>query len=144
MIAKRGYKVRVLVQPVPTTTTPTNSVKSAAPTPTETTISTQISVTRFTAKSILVTVYKLATGQFAKVPCLTTRLQNKGYNPPPLEDIHSAPIRQSTPWPNAESASENLFETRKDWPIPPALVPAPAPLSKQKNYPKLQQSPMPW
>ena len=60
------------------------------------------------------TVYKLAMGQFGKVPHPTTRPQNEGYNPPPLEDIPNAPPRQSTPWPNSGSASENLFETRKD------------------------------
>ena len=65
-------------------------------------------------------VYKLATEQFAKVPYLTARPQNEGHpsthnsNPPPLADIPSVPVRQGTPWPNAGSASENLFETRKD------------------------------
>ena len=68
-----------------------------------------------------------------EVPCLTTRPQNKGHpstqnpNPPPLEVILSVPIRQGSPWPNTGSASENLFETRKDWPIPPTLVPTPVP-----------------
>ena len=90
MIAKRGYKVRVLAQPVPTTTTPTTPVNSTAPTPTVATASTQMPVTRSTATSILVTVYKLATGQFAEVPCPTNKPQNEGSNPPPLEDILSA------------------------------------------------------
>ena len=89
-------------------------------------------------------VYKLAMGQYAEVPHPTTRSLNDNTNPPPLEDIPSAPVRQSTPWSNAGSASENLFETRKDWPIPPTPVPTPAPIIKQKNNPKLQQSPVPW
>ena len=38
-------------------------------------------------------------------------------NTPPLED---APVHASTPWPKAGRMSDNLFELRKDWPIPPA------------------------
>ena len=37
-------------------------------------------------------------------------------NPPPLED---APVCAGTPWPEAGRMSGNLFEIRKDWPIPP-------------------------
>ena len=37
--------------------------------------------------------------------------------PPPLED---ATVHASTPWPKAGRMSGNLFELRKDWPIPPA------------------------
>ena len=76
-------------------------------------------------------------GQFAEVPCQTTRPQNEGSNPPPLEDIPNAPPRQSTPWTNSESTSENMFETKKDWPIPPAPAATPTPPSKQKIHPKL-------
>ena len=36
-------------------------------------------------------------------------------NPQPLED---APVCESTPWPKAGRMSGNLFELRKDWPIP--------------------------
>ena len=67
----------------------------------------------------------MATAQFVEVPYLTARSQNKGHpstqssNPPPLEGIPNAPIRQGTPWPNTGSASENVLETRKDRPIPP-------------------------
>ena len=43
-------------------------------------------------------------------------------NPPPLEDI---PTRAGTPWPGAGSTSENLFESRKDWPIPPTPTSTP-------------------
>ena len=55
MIAKRGYKVRALAKPVPTTTTPT------APTPTVATASTQTLLVRSDAAYIPVRVYKLAT-----------------------------------------------------------------------------------
>ena len=62
------------------------------------------------------------------------RPQNGGHpsvqNPPPLEDIPMAPVRQGTSWPNAESTSENLLETQKDWPVPPAPVPTSAPTMK--------------
>ena len=36
--------------------------------------------------------------------------------PPTLED---ALVHKSTPWPNAGKISENLFEERKDWLLPP-------------------------
>ena len=36
--------------------------------------------------------------------------------PPPLED---APVCKSTLWPNAGKISENLFDERKDWLLPP-------------------------
>ena len=57
---QKGYKVKVLAQPVPTTTTPT------APNPTVATASTEMPVVRSTAMSIPVMVYKLATGQLLK------------------------------------------------------------------------------
>ena len=78
-----------------------------------------------------------------EVPYPTTRPKNEGHpltqnsNPPPLEYIPSAPARQGTPWPNAGSASENLFETRKDWPIPPTPVPTPAPTIKTEAPPQV-------
>ena len=37
--------------------------------------------------------------------------------PPPLENV---PVCVGTPWPKAGKMSGNLFEVRKDWPIPPA------------------------
>ena len=107
MITKRRYKVKVLIQATPSTPT------STTPAPTVATVSTQTPIARSTAESIPVMVYKLATGQFTEVPCLTTRPQNEGSNPPPLEDMPSAPPRQSTPWSNSGSTSENLFETRR-------------------------------
>ena len=95
------------------------------------------------AVSILAMVYKLATGKFAEVPCPTARPQNEGHpsiqgsNPPPLEDIPNAPVRQGTPWPSTGSASENLIETRKDWPIPPVPTPTPAPTVKTEAPPQI-------
>ena len=75
-------------------------------------------------------------GKFAEVPYPTARPQKEGHpsiqssNPPPLEDISNAPVRQSTPWPSTGSLSENLFDTRKDWPFPPTPTPTPAPTVK--------------
>ena len=43
--------------------------------------------------------------------------QTSENNPPPLED---APIHVGTPWPEAGKLFGNLFELRKDWPVPPA------------------------
>ena len=83
-------------------------------------------------------VYKLATGKFAEVPYPTARPQNEGHHsiqitdPLPLEDIPNATVRQSTPWPSTGSASENLFDTRKDWTIPLTLVPTPTCTVKTK------------
>ena len=128
MISKRRYKVKALTQPTPFTPT------STAPTPMIATISTQTPIVRSTAQSIPMTIHKLATGQFAEVPHPTTRSISD--NPPPLEDIPSAPLRQGTPWPNAGSASENLFETRKDRSISPTLVPAPIPTIKIQEQPQ--------
>ena len=41
-------------------------------------------------------------------------------NPPPLKNI---PTHTGTPWPKAGKMSENLFDLRKDWPIPPPPPP---------------------
>ena len=78
-------------------------------------------------------------GQFAKVPCPTTRSVNG--NPTPLEDIPSVPVRQGTPWPNVGLASENLFKTKKDWPIFPTLVSTPTPTIKIEETPKIAKIP---
>ena len=66
---------------------------------------------------------------------------NPKLNPPPLEDIPSAPVRQDTPWPNAGSASENLFETRKDWSIPLTPSPTPTPTVKTETPPQIAPIP---
>ena len=133
MIAKRRYKVRVLTQPTPSTAT------SIAPTPMVASVSTQTTKVKSTADSILVTIHKLAMEQFAEVPHPTTRSISDNSSPP--EDVPSASVRQGTPWPNAGLASENLFKTRKDWPVPPTPVSTPAPNIKTNC--KLQQSPTP-
>ena len=94
---------------------------------------------RSTAESILVTIHKLPMGQFAEVPCPTNRSIND--NPPPLKDIPSTLVREGTHWPNAGLASGNLFETRKDWPIPPTPVPTLAPTIKTEEQPKITAIP---
>ena len=124
---KRRYKVRVLAQTIPTTPIPTAAVKLIPTVPIHTvaTTSTQTPMVKSTAVSIPVMVFNLATRKFAEVPYPTGRPQNEGNpsihksNPPPLEDIPSAPVRQDTSWPSTEPASENLFKIRKDWQIPP-------------------------
>ena len=128
MIAQQRYKVRVLTQP----STPTSTTSA----PTVAMVSTQTPVTSSTAvMSVPITVYNLATGKFKQTPCPPTITQNS--NNPPLEDIPSAPIRQGTPWPNAGSVKENLFETRKDWPIPPT----PTATIKTEEQPKIAAIP---
>ena len=104
------------------------------------TVSIQTPMMRSTAESILVMVYKLATGQFIEAPHPTTRSLDD--NPPQLKDILSAPVRQGRPWPSAGSASENLFETRKDWPIPLTPVPTPVPTIKTEEQPKIAAIPL--
>ena len=42
-----------------------------------------------------------------------------GNRPTPLED---APIHAGTPWPDAEKMLGNIFETRKDWLLPPNYI----------------------
>ena len=141
MLAKRRYKVRVIAQPIPTIPTPTTPINSTAPSPTVATTSTQMPVVRSTAEYIPVMVYQLATGKFPEVPYPTARPQNKGHpsvqipNPPPLEDIPNAPVRQGTTWPSTGSASKNLFETRKDWPTPSTPTPTPASSVKTEALP---------
>ena len=127
VLTKRRYKVRIIAQPIPTTPTPAAPVNSTqtAPTPTVATASTQMLMVKSTAASIPMMMYNLAKGKFDEVPYSTGRPHNEGNpsvhnsNPPPLEDIPSAPVRQDTPWPSIESASKNLFKIRKYWPIPP-------------------------
>ena len=113
MLTKRRYKVRVIAQPTPTTPTPN------APIPTVATTSTQMSVVRSATASILVMVYKLATGQLSEVPYPTGRPQNER-NP---SVCNPAPHHLKTyPRPQLEKASlgltqgqpQNLFEARKD------------------------------
>ena len=129
--AKRWYKVRVIVQPIPTTPMPATPVNSAQTVPTSTvaTTSTQMPMTKSTATSITVMVYNLAKGRFDEVTYSTGRPQHEqnhsiqNSNPPQLEAIPNTSVREATHWPRTASAPKNLFEARKDWPIPP--MPAP-------------------
>ena len=97
MFAKRRYKVMVIAQPIRTTPT------STAPAPMVATVSIQIPATRSAAKSIPVTVYNLVKGKFSEVPFPTGRHQENplvcNANPPPLEDIPKAPVREASPAP---------------------------------------------
>ena len=74
-------------------------------------------------------------GQFAEIPHPTPRSLNDDTNPPPRDDVPSVPVRQGTPWSNTGSTSENLFKTRKDWPIPLTPFPMPAPIIKTEGQP---------
>ena len=113
---------------MPTTTAPTTA-----------TTSTQTQSTEFTAQAIPGTVHKLVTGQFPEIPCPTVR--SLVQIPPPLEDIPKTPVRQGTPWPNAGSTSENLFETRKDWLAPPTAAPTFVPTMKTETPPQVAAVP---
>ena len=131
---KRRYKVRGIAQPIPTTpmpTTPVNLTPNIS-TATVATTSTQTPVVKSTATSIPVMMYNLAKGKFDGVPYPTERPQAEeipsvnNSNLPLLEAIpntHTLQVREDTPWPNTESVSTNLFETRADWPIPPSPEP---------------------
>ena len=68
-------------------------------------------------KTIPITMMNLEKGKFQENPPQGGSSANN--NPPPLEDI---PDRAGTPWPETEPLSEHLFESRRDWPIPPVLV----------------------
>ena len=140
--AKRRYKMRVIAQPIPTSPTPTVPVNltPTVPTPTVATTSTQMPVVKSTAMSIPVTVYNQAKGKFDGVPYPSERPQDEknpsihNSNPAPLEAIPNAltfQVRESTPWPNTESASTKLFEARADWPIPPTPAPTKTELPPQ-------------
>ena len=56
--------------------------------------------------------------QFSNAPTNIKPQVQEGIDnrPPPLED---APVCKSTAWPDAGKISENLFEERKDWLLPP-------------------------
>ena len=58
------------------------------------------------------TVSKAPTDLENQTPSQEGTPENK---PPPLEDV---PIHAGIPWPKAGKMSGNLFEIRKDWPIP--------------------------
>ena len=83
--------MRVLSQPIPTTTTPTAPLNSTAPTPTVATTSTQMLLVKSTAMSIPAMVYNLATGKFSKVPHPTARPQNEGC--PSIQSSNHLPVQ---------------------------------------------------
>ena len=107
--------------------------------PMTTTTPNQTQTTGFTMTAIPVTVHKLATGQFAEAPYPTVR--SSVQNPPPLENIPKDSVRQGTPSPNAGSTSENLFETRKDWSIPPTPASTSVPPVKTEAPPQVAAIP---
>ena len=74
-------------------------------------------------------------------PTPNNQTSNEGSNPPPLEDISNAPHRQNTPWPKSGSTSENLYETRKDWPIPPTPAATPTLTIKTEEPPQIAAMP---
>ena len=137
---KRRFKVRVIVQSMPTNPTlPMNPTSPADPTPTVLTTmvtSSQMPVAKpatTTTKSslILVTVYNLAQGKFKEIPYPTRRSQEEegssapsGNNPPEEQQFKAAVTttvpqnRKDTTWPNTMPASMNLFIARASWSIP--------------------------
>ena len=121
--AKR-YKVRVIVQPSPTTPTTSAPVNpTATPAAPTSNASTLMSIVKLAATSIPVMVYNLAQGKFKGIPYPAERSQKNpapSCNPPQLEATPSAPtfqVREDTPWPNTMPASMNLYKARADWPI---------------------------
>ena len=71
--SERGYKVRVITQPLPTTPTSTllmDPIPPAVPIPTvaTSTATTQMSVVKAAATSIPVTVYNVVQGKFEGIP----------------------------------------------------------------------------
>ena len=76
-----------------------------------------------------VTLMNLAKGKFQETPPKGSSPANN--NSPPLEDILA---RAGTQWSETEPLSENLFESRKDWPIPP--VPTSTPTIKFEAQPQ--------
>ena len=126
---KKGYKVRLITQPMPNTQTTTIPVTSTAHTPTVATASTQTPMVKSTAMSIPAMVYNLASGKFSEVPHPTGRLQNErnpsahDTNPPPLKDIPNSPFRLGTHWPNEGSALRTSLKQGKIGQFPLHLHP---------------------
>ena len=126
--------MRVIAQPIPTTSTPTAPVNltPTVPIPTVATTTAQMSIVKSAATFIPVMVYNTANGKFEGVPYPTERPQAEdnpstdNFKPPQLEAIPNASVfqvRENTPWPKPIPASMNLFKARAGWPIPP--MPAP-------------------
>ena len=72
-------------------------------------------------------VYKLAMGQFAEIPHPTPRTLNDNSNPPPLEDIPSAPTRQDTPAPMKDQPQRICSKQGRTGQFPQTPVPTPTP-----------------
>ena len=83
---------------------------------------------------IPITMMNMAKGKSQEIP--PQGGSSAGNNLMSLEDI---PTRSGTPWPGAGLFSENLFESRKDWPIPPG--PTSTPTIKVEAQP--QETPIP-
>ena len=127
--------VRVLTQPT------ISSPPSTVPTPMVASVSMQTPIVRSIVECILVMVYKLAIGQFAEVPHLTTRSLNDNTNLLPLEDIPSAPVRQGTLGPMQDQPQRIYSRPGRTCWFPLLQSPhLPSP-SKQKNNPKLTPIP---
>ena len=162
-LVKRGFKVRVIVQPLPV-----NPALSADPAPTvvtTTVTSTQTSVTKpatATAKSNLipVTVYSLGQGTFKEISHPARKSQEEEGPSTPSSNNHpkvqqpeatttatALHTSEDTPWPNTMPTSTNLFVERASWPIHPIMMkyqhPPFSKLKRQKTgpHPSNQLSP---
>ena len=81
---KGRYKVRVIAQPLPTISTMTAPMNPIpGPTVATSTASTQMSMVKSAASTILVTVCNLAQGNFEGIPCPTGRTQVEEHPTPP-------------------------------------------------------------
>ena len=124
---KRRHKVRVIALPIPTTpmaTVPVNSTQLYLPPSSHclhpnacgkvhSHAHTSNGIKFGNRENLLKFLIPQEDPRMKKIlPFTTPTLQH-------LEDIPNAPVRQDTPWASTEPASENLFKTRKDWPIPP-------------------------
>ena len=82
---------------------------------------------------IPITIQNIAKGKFHETPSTAERPQDLSSDDDstclPLEDVTKA--RASIPCPKTGSVTENLYESRKDWPIPHA--PASTPVSMVKT-----------
>ena len=130
MLAKRKYKVRLLAQPIPSIPT------STAPVPMVATVSTQTPLVRATARvytsnSIQIGNRKICWNHMSNNQTPEQRIQ------PPWKIYPNTLARQGTPWPKTGSASENLFETRKDWPISLTPTPTSSPTVKTEAPPQV-------
>ena len=150
--AKRRYKVSLIAQPVQNTPTMATLVTLTATAPitmvaTTSTQTLQTPTVKTATESIPVTVYNLAKGKYyilhqLERPQPEANPFNFHSNPPPLEDIPTAPIyqvREGNPWPNIMPTSENLFWNQSRLAYSPFLTPTvrasiPAPSVKAEMF----------